>query len=222
MHLIEINCLAEQDRSVSPRSGDIPVKISQLLQHDCPVTQPHGMTRFTEGKIMHNALILSALLLTSVYTSVVNANTPPVALSLLDLPIGEPRNATLYLLEQQWGSQADCKLMRTGMGYTRRAYFLETCLVINEHGNTLFNEIPTNAIYRFLEGQLIQVSYEFGDIERPDTFRRCTQQNAKALDAKTRDVSGLRWQGVSITEDFQVSVSDIEMVSQVHALRKTQ
>lgn len=170
---------------------------------------------------MRNTWVLSALLLTTSCVSVVNGNQPTSALSLLNLPIGEQRSAVLAAAEQQWGTQASCNTTRTGVGMTRRAYFLETCVLSNEQGMTLYDETPASATYQFLENQLVQVSYEFSQLQDPATFSLRAEQDAAKLKAQSTDADAPTKLGVTIAEDFSVSVSDVEMVDQIHALRST-
>ncbi|MFK8080015.1 MAG: hypothetical protein AB8B97_07010 [Granulosicoccus sp.] len=170
---------------------------------------------------MQNSFIRIALLLSALLSSAVNANPPAKDLSLLDLPIGEQRETTLSIFEQQWSSPASCSIIRTGVGLTRRAYFLETCVFSNPQGHRLYKETPTSAIYHFLENQLVQVTYQFDEIVKPARFTRCAEKDAKKLKSRQNSANNTIVQGLSVTEDYQLSVSDVDMVSQIHVLRET-
>jgi len=170
---------------------------------------------------MPKPLLLSAVILSFLFASVVNAEKSPDTLSLLDQPIGEQRRSTLSLLEQQWGAQASCSVSRTGVGMTRRSYFLETCVFSNKPGHTLYDETPATATYQFLEDQLVQVSYHFEQVSDPAEFRRCAEQAAKKLQSRQTGTSERIVQGIVVTGEFQVHVSDVTMVQQIHTLRDT-
>lgn len=173
------------------------------------------------GHVIRTCLLLSTVvLMITGCASVLNANQATKNLSVLNLPIGEHRSTTLPLAETLWGSQASCDTIRTGVGLTRRAYFLETCVFSNPPGNTLYNEPPTTVIYRFLENQLVQVSYEFSNVSDPEKFRSSALEDAKKLDAKYSDSNDASTLGLDIAEDLRVTVSDVNMVDQIHALRK--
>lgn len=162
---------------------------------------------------------LSVLLLTALIANVVTGNQTTKALSLLNLPIGEQRNAVFELAEQQWGTQATCTTIRTGVGVTRRAYFLETCVYTNEQGNTLYDETPVTATYRFLESQLVQISYEFEEIQDAAKFKRCAHSDAKKIGNAHSETSDTVRQSLTLADNFQLSVSDADMVGKIHALR---
>jgi len=152
-------------------------------------------------------------------SGLVNASEPGRAISLSEARIGEQRDAIILMAEKQWGSNAECHTVRTGVGMARRAFFLETCVLGNVLGNTLYGELPASATYHFLEARLIQVSYEFSQILNPVTFRRCVQSTANELEAKYADTDGIDRRGVTMHGDFLVRLSAVNKVSEIHALR---
>ncbi|MFK7994618.1 MAG: hypothetical protein AB8B87_10805 [Granulosicoccus sp.] len=168
---------------------------------------------------MYHILVISSLLLSSMLPGIVSANQADKALSLLNLPIGEQRQSTVSAAEQQWESQAICETIRTGVGLTRRAYFLETCVFTNAAGHTLYDETLSTATYRFLESQLVQVSYEFTQINDPEKFNRCVQQETKKLDSRQSQTDTSSKSGITVDKEFTVSVSNVELVEQIHVLQ---
>jgi len=174
-----------------------------------------------DGKLMRNFWILTTLLLTTIGINVAIANQSEKHLSLLKLPIGEQRESVLSGVERQWGSSATCNTAKTGVGMTRRAYFLETCVFINSSDKTLYDETPVSTTYRFLEGKLVQVSYEFEQVTDPGKLMRCAQKDSAKLEARHKKASDAIQQSIMVADDYQILVSDTDMVAQIHVLRDT-
>ena len=172
----------------------------------------------THWILVRQLLLLCAL---SISALMVDARASSDELSVLSLPIGETRQSVFADLQTQWGSQPGCEVVRTGVGLTRRAYFLENCTLVNTRRIKLYGETVDSATYRFLEGQLIQIAYVFGQVDNPVKFQRCAKLDSDLL--KTRENSGndnsKPTLGLSITDDFVLTVSDVILTEQVHILK---
>jgi len=141
-------------------------------------------------------------------------------LSPFDPEFGRSYADVRQQLEALWQSAGDCSVDKTGFGVDRRAYFLDTCKFTNASGLTFCSRSIDTALYRFFEGQLVQLQVAFNDVDDADVA--CVA--AFAADNKlTR--AGMRWvnrQGtvsVEVVSDKTTRFSDEKNVSKIHLLR---
>ena len=159
-------------------------------------------------------------LLTQGLIAVADANTPKQEISPIQLPIGKSKAAVLALAEAEYGTLALCDTTRTGFGFNRRAYLLETCTLANEAAIKLCDETPSIATYHFFEDRLVQVQFSFTQLYNQSHFDRCIKQDTKKLVSRNSDENALV-QNLSINKDNQVTVSETAIVEKIHSLRQS-
>lgn len=142
-------------------------------------------------------------------------------LSLPDQPLGHESAEVLAEAASLWSSEPDCDTVRTGVGMTRRAYFLQSCKFTgNNRDITIYDERVSTATYHFLENALVQISYSINNIVNEDKFRRCAAQDASTLETQADSTKA---QSLLVTEeqDNQVVVSiSSAIVEQIHSLKR--
>lgn len=162
-----------------------------------------------------------ALVLSVGSHSMTHATDSGDALSLLGLPIGKLKTATLPLAEHLWGSAASCTSTKTGMGQNRRAYFLETCTFDNTRRNSLYNETPSVAQYYYLDDRLVQIAYDFEKLNDLEKLRGRARQDLLKLQENNQLIQENNTQNISVADDGRTVVFHAQLVPQIHILSGT-
>lgn len=164
--------------------------------------------------------------------------TTTTSIDYLQIPLEQPADTVKTDARLVWGSKPDCSVTKTGLGLTRKAYALETCRYENITDRTLCGQTPSGAIYRFLEGKLVQVAIDFTGAPIRTALAadliNCVQQEsfvvgytATTLGSESTDEGVMRLTSpdqarqLSVFGDGSLVVSVMPLASQILGLRGT-
>lgn len=158
-----------------------------------------------------------------------------MSISVFEQPIGQMRDDVFDSIGELWASTPSCTVDRTGVGKLMKAYFLESCEYANTAEQTVCGFKPASAQYYYLERQLIRVSFNFDETDTTG-YRECVlskgwelgfnqvaivDSNEEQEDGVLRLTGPEPTFGIMIGENDLTHVSNVEVVSTIHAMKGT-
>ena len=146
-----------------------------------------------------------------------------VEISLLEQPIGQSREPVIADAQLYWQASAVCTLVKTGFGFNKRAYFLETCTFNNSPQHTFCEATPAFIEYRFFENTLVQMALEFDELVDAQTYRQCALMQTAGSAEQVREIRDSRGMllNIRVDERMRTVVSNKDLVGKIHLLKSS-
>lgn len=152
---------------------------------------------------------------------------------IYQIEMGSEKDAAIAEAVVRWQTEPVCSTEKTGVGFNRRAYFLEKCAFTNLQQQTVCNLSPESVEYAFLEGVLVQAMYRFAEADEA-AHGACIQEQALAqgytasseiVATDTTDTKRVRLintdtkMSITLGEEREVRIYDTKTAPTVHLLR---